>query len=481
MCYMWCKTLLDSLLNKIMSVTRRHAHTPSHSSYGGHSWTSNLRYGIRAANKIGKAYLAHRKRKHDAIQSHHHTNKRREVQATGIGNNDGATNIVVPIYKGGHLKVKERKVKSVKVTKHFRKMVEKCDEKGSITGSKRDIFYAYPGSAYTLCSQAYDNFQETYTSYSKWSFLPEYFLDAASVLWNGKTPSALGWQFNSVNNMGVGQLPIASGKVASGVKFTIIDSYEKYLYKNQTNRTWTIKLYECGPKKASFLSTSTVGNDNVTHVAGALDALVGPASTWSNVMGDAAVNSNLLASFVPSGNSASVIGTPTPNTLYTYPTMFPQFAKLFQSDCTTIVLEPGMSFEYYLQGPNNMEFSLDGCFNNGNFAGIQKYSRYLMPVYYPDLTSDTTSTVLSAYIGRHPAVFTSSNGLLGYEREMFCKLKMPEETGFVDPAAFLAGTNQVLGYRKHALVHNVWTGGVGTVGVGYYEVPKQSQTQTSFS
>ncbi len=227
------------------------------------------------------------------------------------------------------------------------------------------------------------------------------------------------------------------------VKFRIVDSHEIHVYRNCSQRTLNLKLFECAPRKTSYLSTAPVG-----LVAGpfvAADALQDPASYWVKCLADEnAVGVNISNALVTS--------------LGLEPSMSPAFNKQFKVGLTKVVLEPGATFELKVQGPNNFEFDSSSCFEAQMFASIQKYSRYIMPVSISSLSVSTNPADVNAFC-RMPDSFGDSNRneAIGFERKLYCKIEMPEMAGFKTPgAAFAINTNVSLGNRKHAYIFNNW-------------------------
>lgn len=360
---------------------------------------------------------------------------------TGVGAENAAESIHAVVT--GHKKrgVSMRKKHHVKVSKGFKKLVEEAMKKDEITGFKIDMFDACEGTTVPFNQQAVDNWQwngsTPYTGGTAgapamgWAFSPEYYLDAASVLFNNKTPSANGYAFDTAGTFGVGATATGfpATSPASNLQFTITNSYEDYLFKNITNRVVDMKVYLCAPRQASYLS---VAPTTITGGAGAeADALINPKNTWGQALTDqVSLGINLAAA------NSSVLN------------MKPQYAKgfmkYFKLETHEVVLEPGETFHYRVQGPSDFEWKWENHVKNNIFTTIAKYSRYVMTV------CKFSMDVVGNGVGRGTHQFrfataqpdTAANSI-AIERKLYCSIRMPEQTGFRVPAGGLPALQMV--------------------------------------
>ena len=172
-----------------------------------------------------------------------------------IKNQDGVTNVVAAI-TGGHKKIKDKRKREVHVSKSFKAKVLKVEGEKKVHGWKTDIeFLKCP--AIGVDQQSFGTWiagtAQALRPGNGWSFLPAYFMDAAAVLWNKKIPN-MTYDVTDGGNIGTGAAGVSPG--VTNCEIFVKDSYESYLFRNNSNRGCTIKLYECAPKyKSNFTSS----------------------------------------------------------------------------------------------------------------------------------------------------------------------------------------------------------------------------------
>jgi hypothetical protein len=370
---------------------------------------------------------------------------------TLIRNEDGALNVMPIVSRyGSKGAIKKHRVKHV--SRAFKKAVEAASAPDKYHGTKTDIFFATLANV-PKNTQAVNAFSETTPgSYSKWAFLPEYFIDAVSVLFAKKAPSANNMLLTSTGNMGDTVLPVQPGSTNGfALKFKVVNSWEKYEFKNNTTRIVIMDLYECAPKKPSYLSTSPISLTSVVGTAGALDAIIDPATYWSKCLADQQALGLNVSGTVKEQYGLSPSGEP-------------DWTKVFKHNKTTVVLEPGTTYEYFMQGPNDYHLDVGKHYSAGYFQSIQKYSRFLLPVVKFDLATQV-GTGVTDFVGRarhtnSVLAVAGAGNYVGYQRTLHCKVEMPEMTGFAYPASIVAGDYQALGYRRNAWCINTWDLGV---------------------
>lgn len=287
-----------------------------------------------------------------------------------------------------------KKKKAVVVTSKFKQKVHKAlDEE--IKGRYLKITYFRIAPPTLLNTQTYLDDGLIYQ--------PLHFADAADILFNraaaveSPTTALLDWQNVAIR------------------KDRIIDSWVTYELKNMSQRTYTVKFYQCKPKSTG--PTNAAPNDAFADWTVGLQTAVGAGTN-------------------PLSN--------TPSTLYSTPYDSPQFNQLWSAQCTTVLLSPGESHTFRVQGPNQyvldyMKFWNKSIVSGGDYlAPWGNFTRSCFFVAYPDLV---TSSVAS--VGRYPSGTTGGGGLIG-EKKQYFKLACPASAGFQYPGTFAGSTNQQL-------------------------------------
>lgn len=429
--------------NSMAPVKRKHGHFTS----GPHSHKRGLGWHMQHP----------RKRRHTGYSTF------REV----ADENPDRLERAVSKHVGKKKRINAKKAKNVKVTKKFVAKVHKALIGEKHHGFKKDYYYGSWKQS-TVGAEQLSNIQyiDKWVTggsgavpfwYSQWSFLPEYFLDAASVLWNAKTASAggsAGWRVNTTKTIGQ-QNPYTTGSDFDNVQFFIKKSYEDWLFKNVTTRTIKVKLYHCRPKRASFLSDTPIDmTTQIPVITGFnLDALIDPHTWWTRCLQvESAENINISAA--------------NPSTLDMDPRMCSEFNKNWVVDVTEYVVDPGVSFKKRLIGPSNFEWKFKNHVQVVSntaypFYDIQKYSQYLMAVVIPDLAVASSTGAPTNFAGRMPFISTVYNKCLVVERKLYCSLEMPEQAGWNDDIS-TPTMPKVLGHRRNAWAWNNWGVGNGS-------------------
>lgn len=248
-------------------------------------------------------------------------------------------------------------------------------------------------------------------------FSPTDLLHAADVLFNGATPSltpTITW-----NNSYVRQDFVQNTRMF-------------YEVKNTSQRTYTLKFYECAPKQAATASNSGSAFDD-----------------W---------NEGLAYAYTQGTNPQQN----TPNTLFSVPTDSPQFVANWKAKLTTVVLQPGETHTFFVQGPNQQSIDWSKVIAKAP-AGVayvppyEKWSRSLFLVLYMDLVTSTGSSA-----GRYPSG-VGVGGLVVEKRQIYT-IQCPASAGFQYPAAFAGSTNQQLTNKRPVKVIKNFTPAIsGTV------------------
>lgn len=326
-----------------------------------------------------------------------------------------------------------KKGKKIKVSKYFKDKVAKALSDKVIHGSWDQISFdnlsiiGFPNNGQIVTGLG----ELSSNDHSDWAFDPEDFLHAASVLWNDKADSQSSRLWHSSSNLGYSETGLAGDALTDvrtsgdetrfqmNIKLTIKKSYEVYKIKNNTQRTMVMKIFLCAPKevgaKSQILNAQPAGS-NVITVTSDPAPIGNPGTLWQNEL-QKQVRSNIN------------IAKATVNTLYNDPKDCPGFNKVYKTDCTTIVLEPGQVYDYYIQGPSNFTIDYNTLLRGSGtddaaYMGIQKWMRYPFMTAYLDLVSD------GSFTGHYAPTGTVQGKLaLCIERHMKFHLEMPESTG----------------------------------------------------
>jgi len=367
------------------------------------------------------------------------------VKRQYVENENGATDVVA--YSTGNASHKKgvasSRKKRVKVSPAFKAKVIAATNSKLVTGYKEDFYYqGVFGSGIDQQAVGWNPALAVANAPSQWSFLPLYFLDAVSCLFHNKLV-ANSWAF--ANEMG----SYVAALSADNLKFHVADSYEVYHFKNNTNRGLRLKLYECAPKRIS-LSSPTPAVIGSGTAGGEVDALQNPVTYWFNALGT-------------DSNNGQNLSNVTPAFLNLAPAQSPTFARGYKTGMSEVFLEPGGTYTYKLQGPSNMDIDMEKYYVNGVLQDIQKYARYVMPVVSSELCVDTASGTKNVF-GRMPWAQNGNGGfVLGCERKLYTKIKMPEQTGFVE-SAITVGNTQDLNLRKNCFIATNWGAALAPTG-----------------
>jgi hypothetical protein len=252
-------------------------------------------------------------------------------------------------------------------------------------------------------------------------FTPLDFFDAADVMFDGKTPALD--PLLSTSNWTKGYIR----------KDYVVDSYVTFEFKNFSQRTYTINMYNCAPKTKP---SQDVANSLL------------PTLAWVNGLSEAYDQ-----------------GTNPTNNLYTQlfkdPRTDPTFTKYWSAEVSTIVLTPGQSHMFTVLGPKQMEidyskqFVIPASGIPSFICPFEKWSRGVFFTYYLDIVETSLLGV-----GRYISSGTGPGGV-GYEKRTHYKLRVPDDAGFKYPA--LPTGNQQLTNRTAARIKTYFPNGIAGV------------------
>jgi len=202
--------------------------------------------------------------------------------------------------------------------------------------------------------------------------------------------------------------------VQNNLVFLVKNCYDVYRFKNNTGRSYTIDAYSCKPKVDYWQESPfspILPNTSATE-----EGYFGsPVSAWSNGLYDQ--NLNQVNAFNANCFDYGMNPTGTPN-----------FKKSWDSELTKIVLEPGESYEWKMQGVSNFKVDMTQRFKNNTFFNLGKYSRVPMFVVKTDMIQykvgeTPQNTCRAGGIGN-----IAENDIL-IEREHYAQFEVPEMVG----------------------------------------------------
>jgi len=346
----------------------------------------------------------------------------------------------------------KKKVKKVKVSKELRLKVNKCIEEKKIRGTYQVVTYSEKALPNINAQSATSGFQDTLGLDASFTALE--FLHQASVLFNGKADGARS-KTSFADSIGVTDITGAdvnrptnnTSSLACTAKFTVLNSYEKIYVKNNSERTVTIDLYICEPKRAMF-----DGQTSVSTAGTALNPTPGESSN---------PHDSWLYALNQGNKTGQNVGNIGVTMLHTSPLGLAAFNTIFKSSKVNVKLEPGQDWNYFLQGPKMLDVDFSkyykGVFNTleGVLQPVQKWSRCLMWVVKQDLCSEGSKA------GRWSGglIANQPNQLL-VERTIHGTITVPESTGMRVDGAALALRNDVPlqnNYRRPCYFANVYS------------------------
>lgn len=371
----------------------------------------------------------------------------------------------------GNLK-KFKKLKVGKPDPAFKKLVHKSLGEEEATGFKVDKEYLYfpqvltnkQGLSVASSYSLFDIIGPANVGHEYPMFHPYYFLDAASVLFNNKAATVGSYLPTTSGTLGYGQEPgfPASAGFSQTARFTVINSYETWLIKNNTQRTVTIKILLCAVKKPNCSTVSPYDVYTGGYIAnGAQDAACGPLNSWNQCL--VAENKQLLTA-------------DTENTLGLLPTSCRTWSEVWDHDYTQIVLEPGNTYSYHVEGPKDLvvDFSKYTGPNNDKLFDMRTYVRVPLFIYHMDLVGCVGRTDMQrASWGPSSADGTA----IGIERTKYVKIACP--VNLVGPvvSATNATKPQQIALNRHRYFHFNW--GETVIAGNAVEVTEQTEVITN--
>jgi len=217
-------------------------------------------------------------------------------------------------------------------------------------------------------------------------FGPTSFLDAASILWNNKTPSQTK-TIGDTNNFD-----------KETAKIHVKASWAICKVKNHTQRLVNLTFVILDPKSKQATTN-------------------GPVSTWTNS----------LTNDSTTGPTGTNVLDNSIFTLYNLPGINPSMRANYRISREKVKLEPGQEYNYTVNGPNNVDVNMKNYYRNGTYQNVSSnLSRYLIVIAYPDMVPDGNGQTL------RPSTSGASTLTAGVciETSLYYNLTMPDTAGF---------------------------------------------------
>lgn len=362
-------------------------------------------------------------------------------RVSGAVRNQHAASSTSAGVKKGKQRKNNKKKKGVKVSKKLRLAIKEVAKPYEITGTYTRSIAGYgmdvspPQADLYRAIVGFNNSSAAIADSSVWSFSHNKFLDAASVLFNGKpvADSTANLAPNATSNFNY-----------QSTEFNVINSYVRYNLRNVTSRTIILKIFDCYPKR---VSSADIGG--TAHTESALFA-------WSNANAEVAEptalvppNTMLKSSYDNDSNDASYIGTaftvagvPSNVSPFILPTMRNWYTNSFKE----VVLEGFQSYTHIIQGPKNWKYEGRKHFKANIWQNLSSHACCPLIVAMQDqVQTALTATGLTNGFGRIGSNTTNNNEVAVEMIEHF-KISMPPQT---DGAA-AGGT---AGFRRPTYAH----------------------------
>lgn len=310
----------------------------------------------------------------------------------------------------------------------------------------------------------------TVTSFPGWLFDVNFFLHAASCLWNnkgqGSGATTADGRYNTVtqNILHAANFAMSPAKT---LEFMIESSKAWYRYKNLSLRPVKLTFYVCAPKRKSAYNlfqsdhqTSLFDYNAQTNSATCLDTLYEPYWNMANAANtDTQVDAQVS---ICNTNQAGLIQTAGFShgayPLFVIPQMFPGFKNSFKCEELKVTLEPGQEYELHIAGPAGALFDASKLHQGGILMNIQKWSRAVLVRFESDVVTNGSFTAGAPATPLHQITADNlvPNTGVSVEMGVSCKLSMPETvaatlTTFATTPAVSALTS--LKNRRHQYVY----------------------------
>lgn len=319
-----------------------------------------------------------------------------------------------------------KRTKKIKVSRKFAKKVNQVINKSQTHSGYLLEFGGNPLPQIPANKQLVANFGTSADGTLGILFSPTQVLNVASVLWNTKAYSAAPAYTDA------GMFPL-------NAKIKVKNLRSIFKLVNLGQRTYSIQVILCKPK-----SRTVVGS---------------PITDWTNAL----AADNTGAKSINVNNTLST-------QLYTHPTMTKTFNANWKTETTKVLLEPGQTYDYHVQGPKLHTYDYQKFVNpaaGGFTTNDPKTTRYVMFVVNGDILGmGSTSGVYTAVPGTtdlsSSVNATSSKGYqMHVEYRNYYDILCPDEAGWLSGGvAPAAGAVPLFERRDAYAVYNNY----GTIG-----------------
>jgi len=326
--------------------------------------------------------------------------------------------------------------KTVKLKPAMKNAIKKVLMPGDLTGryTKKVTSFLWfggvsPGGIYGALN--YDNKQRMDYLSVPTAFEPLAFMEAARVLWK-----------NAAQAPASTPVATASDYVLTNFIPTVINSYVKIKFRNNSGRAYHMDLMIIRTKKR----------------AAGLDP-----------RGDLEAQLAARAEAATAANSGGNVTSDNLEVLGLMPTDVDGWRANWQPEVVTIMLQPGQTYEYFVQGPRNQEMNYAKLLNGSIIEPDQKTTRWFLVRFHTDLITSSGTADASGTAGYFAEIGNNSTNLfdgrgIAVDQTYHIHMRMPEPTGFQYGASTASGTEQELNKRRNAFArHNYFSSPVGTI------------------
>lgn len=317
-------------------------------------------------------------------------------------------------FKKGKFRKTKFRGRKIKIGRKFRKKV-----KHIIDTTRPSVFYqvntfdSHPIQGTASETQYYSTLPLSIgvgTGLQGFCFTPDEYLVIASEMFGRKTPQTTGTSIT---------YNVAASDVvpAIGTKIFVKKSWHVMKFKNNFERTITIKLYVGKPKFTSTLTLDdgaqpSILNDTAYALTQGLVDVDGVVAPWN-------VSGSTLASYKLD------------------PRSFKYVTQRWSIDCIKMTLSPGQMMKQVIKGPRDMVLDYKKFYSSNfasptlnNFQSIQKFARNLAIIVYPEPTnyaSELSPAVYQAGLPYYAGMFVPSGpqGLI-VEHNRFHQICCPD-------------------------------------------------------
>lgn len=340
--------------------------------------------------------------------------RKKKSKGSSLKSDPKANRMEAGTVRGTKVKHSKKKVrptggkKKIKVSRKFAQMVKVVNEPNQVYGTYSHIYNQVLGPGLTgRQTVQYIGRAAPPSVVDTGLFGALRVLHAASRLFNGKAANF------APHISDTGYLNIFTSNIS------VVKQWMTYRVKNNFERTVTMSLMQCISKRASAVAADPIG-------------------AWASELTQAQIE-------------GYIIGTPTVNinNLYTSPSILQAWNKEWKFDELMITLEPGQTYEFSVDGPS-MEYRMADFYETvpaNTFMFSQKQDVHLVARWWFDQVIDSTG-LTGARNSEPLAVGTNvAGGNINFEGHYVCRLKLPENVGFVNPAVVTPGATQQMDKR----------------------------------